>query len=379
MKILQTIKYYDPCKGGMEAVAKNLVDGTIKDNKEIKFTVYCNNHKSRFGSVKEKFSKQLDVVRESTPIFLKSQPLTLFYKNLRTLIKKNDVIHHHYPFPTMELALMQNLNHFKDKKFVITWHANIQNSRWSWIEKLYNPLITKLLDRADHIVVTSPQLFEESVILKKYADKVKTIPLTFNPKFIAQKAKTLPSSNKKILFVGKFREYKGLPYLIEAMHKIDAHLDVVGSGEKEKELKEQVAFLGLENKITFWTNASDDDLMQFYKEAHLFILPSINEAEAFGVVQLEALGAGVPVINTRLKSGVPYVSLDGITGLTVTPGNSDELAEAANKILSNPSFYEELSANALDRSRDFVVEKMVSKYLQLYQFQHATADEPNFV
>lgn len=366
MKVLQTIKYYDPCKGGMEAVAKTLIEGAIKKHNDISFTVYCNNHKQNQKAVKSNPFAQVNILRESTPVLLKSQPLNIFYKNLQKLIAENEVVHHHYPFPTMERALLKNLDALKHKKLIITWHANIQNSRWSWIEKIYNPMIIKLLDVADHIVVTSPQLFEQSSILKRYKNKIQIIPLSFDPKFAASEAKVLSDKKKKILFVGKLREYKGIKYLIEAMQKIDAQLDIVGNGEKEKELRDLVESLGLAHQINFWTHATDEDLELFYKNADLFVLPSINEAEAFGVVQLEAMGSATPVINTKLKSGVPHVSLDQITGLTVEPADVNELAEAANKILQNDSLYNKFSVNALERSKDFLVDKMVAKYIQLY-------------
>lgn len=366
MKILQTIKYYDPCKGGMEAVAKTLVEGAIVTDSNINFTVYCNNHVQNKNVSREIKNKQLTIIRESTPVLVKSQPLNLSYKNLKELIIENDVVHHHYPFPTMEIALLKNINLLKKKRFVITWHANIQNSRWSWIAKFYNPIIKKLLKIADKIVVTSPQLFEQSDILKDFQDKVEIIPLSFDPKFISSEPKNITYENKEILFVGKLREYKGVKYLIEAMQNVDAKLNIVGNGEKEDDLKKLTTDLNLVHKITFNTNASDDDLLRFYKESHLFVLPSINEAEAFGVVQLEALSSGLPVINTQLKSGVPYVSLDNVTGFTVEPENIEQLQDSINKIFNNAELYLKFSKNALARAKEFSIDKMVEKYQKIY-------------
>ena len=170
MKIVQLVKYYDPCQGGMESVVKNLVEGVVDCSQDISFTVYSNNHVQSFARIKKIFGK-ITVLKEITPIYLKSQPLNLRYPALKKLIKENDIIHHHYPFPTMELHLLKYIKKFDNKKLIITWHANIKNSRWSWIAKFYNPIIKRLLDRADQIIVTSPQLFEASDILKNYKDK----------------------------------------------------------------------------------------------------------------------------------------------------------------------------------------------------------------
>lgn len=367
MKVLQTIKYYDPCKGGMEAVAKSLVEGAVQHDESISFTVYCNNHLQGVKSQHEIVSEQLNVIRQSTPVFIKSQPLNFYYRDLKKLISENDVVHHHYPFPTMEVALVNNITLLKQKKFIITWHANIQNSRWSWMEAIYNPMIDKLLNVADHIVVTSPQLLEQSTILKRHNEKVQIIPLTFNLNFSSTEPKVLKEGQYRILFVGKLREYKGIKYLIKAMTAIDAQLDIVGNGEEEKDLKKLVDTFNLANKIHFHTNVSDESLKLFYKNADLFVLPSISEAEAFGVVQLEAMASGVPVINTRLKSGVPFVSLHDETGLTVPPCSEEALADAINELLNNPDLYHRYSSNALRRVREFSLEKMVSRYLKIYQ------------
>lgn len=367
MKILQLVKYYDPCQGGMESVVKNIVEGSIDCNEDVKFTVYSNNHLKSFKRIKKVFGR-ISVVKEITPFYLKSQPLNLRYPSLKKLIDDNDVINHHYPFPTMEISLLRYLEKFRNKKFIITWHANIKNSRWSWIEKFYNPMIRKLLDRADYIVVTSPQLFDASDILKAYSDKIKVIPLSFDPKYrISERKETPVDRNFKLLFVGKLRKYKGVEYLIEAIEKLPVRLTIVGNGEEREILQEQVKFLGIEEKIHFITNASDDELLQIYKDSDLFILPSINEAEAFGVVQLEAMANGLPVINTYLDSGVPFVSLNDFSGITVEPKSSESLKSAIVRIIENKELYEEFSLNAIERSSLFTRKKMSESYLDLYK------------
>ena len=123
----------------------------------------------------------------------------------------------------------------------------------------------------------------------------------------------------------------------------------------------------LQDKIFLHTSVNDEELKVFYKNSDLFVLPSINEAEAFGVVQLEALSYGLPVINTNLRSGVPFVSLNDLTGYTVEPSNSDELKNAIVKVISDTNNYSILSKNAIERSKEFSNEKMVEKYLKVYE------------
>lgn len=366
MKILQIVKYYDPCQGGMESVVKNLVEGVVDCSDKINFTVYSNNHLRSFSQEKNVFGK-ITVLKEITPLFLKSQPLNLRYPALKKLICENDIIHHHYPFPTMEVSLLRYFKKFPNKKLIITWHANIKNSRWSWIEKFYNPLIKKLLDRADCIIVTSPQLFEASNLLKDYKDKTKVIPLSFDPRYKISGGKKMPENrNFEILFVGKLRKYKGVEYLIEAIQNLSVKLTIVGNGEELEILKEQVNSLQLGNKVRFVTNSSDAELSQIYKASDLFVLPSINEAEAFGVVQLEAMANGLPVINTKLNSGVPFVSLNNFSGITVEPKCSKSLKSAIERIVGNKELYEFFSANAIERVGLFTRRKMSESYLDIY-------------
>ncbi len=366
MKILNIVKYYDPCQGGMESVVKNIVEGVVASSEISDFTVYSNNHLRSFDKETKQFDR-ISVIKEVTPFYLKSQPLNLRYPSLKKLILDHDVIHHHYPFPTMEITLLRYLESFGNKKFIITWHANIKNSRWSWIEKFYNPAIKKLLDRADHIVVTSPQLMEASDILKDYKEKIKVIPLSFDPKYKVLQSKKYPENRAfELLFVGKLRKYKGVEYLIKAIEDLPVNLSVVGNGEEFNDLSKQIDDLKIRDKVRFISYASDDELDEIYKKSDLFILPSINEAEAFGVVQLEAMANALPVINTYLDSGVPFVSLNDFSGLTVEPKSSATLKAAIVKIIKNKELYELFSFNALERSSLFTREKMSESYMNIY-------------
>lgn len=361
------MKYYDPCQGGMESVVKNIVEGISTLSNKISFTVYSNNHKQSF--IKYVVNKNREtIIKEITPVFLKSQPLNLRYPSLRKLIKEHDIIHHHYPFPSMEFTLLRYLKLMDNKKFIITWHANIKNSRWSWIERIYNPMIKIILDRADAIIVTSPQLFNESEILQKYKEKIQLIPLSFDPKYSTNNSKKFPNERKfELLFVGKLRKYKGLEYLINAIEDLDIKLNIVGNGEELENLKSLVESIDAVDKIKFFLDVGDQELLELYKKCDLFVLPSINEAEAFGVVQLEAMANALPIINTNLKSGVPFVSLNGYSGITVEPKKSDQLKNAIEKIINNKELYELYSSNALERAKVFSREKMAEDYLKIYQ------------
>ena len=368
MKILQTVKYYDPSHGGMESVVKNLVDGVLNISNRHEFTIYANNHVSSWKRTKV-ISPGITCIKEATPLLFRSQPVSIRYPALKELLANTDIVHHHYPFPNMEIALLKHIEILKNKRLILTWHANIKNSRWSWISSYYDPLIIKLLDVAESIVVTSPQLLDASKVLKHYINKVKIIPLSFSgtTTIYNPPIRLLPAKRKfRLLFVGKLRAYKGVDFLITAIKNLDVDLTIVGSGEQEIVLKKLVEELGIGQKVCFLQNMSNSELKVEFQKADLFILPSINEAEAFGVVQLEAMSNGLPVINTWLDSGVPHVSLDGFTGKTVNPGNSRELETAIESIMKDPTLYSNFSKNSIERSKLFTMQAMAENYLSLY-------------
>ncbi len=139
------------------------------------------------------------------------------------------------------------------------------------------------------------------------------------------------------LFVGRLVYYKGCRELLEAFCNVqNARLIMVGSGIMEKELKELTVSLRIEDRVLFPGNVSDEKLERYFAECDVFVLPSIARSEAFGLVQIEAMSYGKPVINTNLPSGVPYVSIHKETGLTVEPENPKELAEAMQWMVEHP-------------------------------------------
>jgi len=368
LKILQTVKYFSPSKGGTETVVENIISGMIDFEKNIDFTVYCSNHlksSDRFEFNGDNYK----VVKEPTLYFFKSQPLRFFYPKLKSLISQSDVIHHHFPFPNIEFSLLLNYNLLRKKHFIITWHANIENSRWKYLSKLYYLYINFILKIANDIIVTSPQLLDNSLLLKKHIEKVKVIPLCFSGQyenFIYNK-NILLEKPRNILFVGKLRKYKGIDILLNAIKDIDAKLFIVGEGEEYNNLLELVNNLDISNKVRFLRGLSDKELLEVYRMSKIFVLPSITEAEAFGIVQLEAMSMGLPVINTNLNSGVPFVSLDSISGLTVEPKNVNQLKNAIEKILDNQNLFETFSKNAIERSFLFTKSKMAENYHKIYK------------
>jgi glycosyltransferase involved in cell wall biosynthesis len=148
---------------------------------------------------------------------------------------------------------------------------------------------------------------------------------------------------------------------------VDANLLIVGDGPLRHKLEAEASVNPvLRSRIHFLGHV--EDVTPFYHACDVFALPSIARSEGFGIVQLEAMACAKPVVNTRLPSGVPYVSLDGVTGITVEPGNAAEIAGALNRLLDDPELRAAYGNAGLHRVRaEFTVAAMVGRTIEVYR------------
>jgi Glycosyltransferase len=160
-----------------------------------------------------------------------------------------------------------------------------------------------------------------------------------------------------ILFVGALAEYKGVNYLIRAFEIVNkagkgAFLIIIGSGSMRKSLEEQVKASGLSEKVLFTGYVDDEEMPYFYWASDVFVLPSVSEKEGFGIVQLEAMASCKPVISSDLP-GVRDVDPDGVATIHIAPANTEALADAILKLLSNP----DLATSMGERGKALVMER----------------------
>jgi glycosyltransferase involved in cell wall biosynthesis len=123
--------------------------------------------------------------------------------------------------------------------------------------------------------------------------------------------------------------------LLDAMSHCQGSLVIVGKGPLEGALRSRVAEKRLGERVLFAGHVADSDLPAFYQACDVFVLPSIERTEAFGVVQIEAMTAGRPVVSTNLRTGVPWVNQDGVSGLVVPPGDRTALGAALQQLLDD--------------------------------------------
>ena len=367
MKILHLGKYYPPYFGGIEKVNFDLVEELNKCS--ITTDVLCFNDGTN-GLIKEKHYK---IYRANNLFTAFSTPFSLSYiKIFKRIHHQYDIVHIHLPNPGATLAL-QSVN-FKGK-IVVHWHSDIIKQKI--LKRFYVPFQKALLKRADSIVVTSPPYLEGSKDLMPFKHKCHVIPIGINKHDLFSDEDFLNSlkeayAGKKIIFsLGRLIYYKGFNYLVEAAKDLpDNYIILIGGvGEMEKELKSMIHEQGLESKVKLIGKIGDNDLGSYFQICDVFCLPSIEKSEAFGVVQIEAMSFGKPVISTNIAdSGVPWINENGKTGITVHPKNPAELSQAIKTIVTDLSLSKKLGENGrLKYQNEFTVGKMTDKTIELYR------------
>ena len=160
--------------------------------------------------------------------------------------------------------------------------------------------------------------------------------------------------------------FRSLEVLLDAMDRCDGSLVIVGEGPLEGALRALVTQKRLAERVVFAGRVPDPDLPAFYQACDVFVLPSIARTEAFGVVQIEAMAAGKPVVSSNLPTGVPWVNQDGISGLVVTPGDPAALGDALRRLLDDGALRGRLGEGARRRAQTmFSRERMVATFKSL--------------
>ncbi|MEM3374575.1 MAG: glycosyltransferase [Candidatus Woesearchaeota archaeon] len=352
--VLHIGKYYEPYLGGMESFTYSLYKEL---EKKIDLKVISYNTIRKTEILNEKYKK---VIKISNLFKFRSQPISIsLFFWLKKLLKEVDIVHVHHPNPLVEFYLLPLL---KNKKLIVTYHTDIV--RQKFLKKLYSPFLYKFLDKSSHIIATSPNYVKSSKILQKYKKKVVVIPLGLALDEIRKnKIKDNLDLKKKygdyILYVGRLVYYKGVEYLIKSARYIKNNILIIGTGPLEKKLKKiapkNVIFLG---KVPY--------LELYYQNCKLFVLPSSERTEAFGMVILEAMSFGKPIISTELGTGTSFININGKTGFVVKPKDEKELAKAINKILCDENLYKKFCKNSLYRVKEFDIKKIADSYLRLY-------------
>jgi glycosyltransferase involved in cell wall biosynthesis len=363
MRVVHLGKYYPPHRGGIESVTETLCRGLASRGVDV--TVLVSNDTR--GSESE-LVDGVRILRIGRQAEFRSQPLNLgLARALRSL--DYDVLHVHTPNP---IGALTALGAPRGKPIVVTHHSDIFRQR---ILGVAGTLAHGLLyQRSRAVVAATPRHLEFSSLLRRFRDRCRVIPFALAnpiPNTGTSWDEALPDAWRAAplaLFVGRLVYYKGVDVLLEALQLTpNVNLAIVGTGPLQQNLVRQSQRLGLEQRVVFVGNVDEARLHALYRACRYLVLPSTSAAEAFGMVQLEAMSVGKPVISTRLPSGVPFVNQHERTGLTVSPGSSSALASAMNRLGSHDALAASLGAAAkLRASSDFGAERVLDQWLALY-------------
>ncbi len=364
MHIVHFGKYYPPYRGGIENVTASICKHLAA--KGVPVTALVSHDCPEY---EEDIIEGVHVIRMPQKALIKSQPINPGM--LRKLIDlKPDVIHTHMPNP---LAAWRLLGGGPPVPWIAHHHSDLVRQR---VLRIPADMVNRrFYARCRAICVATPRHIEYSNLLPEFRDKCRVVHYGIDPRPYQAAPpiwdEALPRERREkplLLFVGRLVYYKGVDVLLRALAKTTAAAAIVGTGPLEAELKSLARELGVADRAFFLGGVSPERLQSLYKTATIFVLPSVAPSEAFGVVQLEAMAAGTPVICTDLPSGVPYVNVDGQTGRVVPPAGPDALAAAINEMLADPDQLKAYGAAGVKRvTTQFDEAKLVDEYIALYE------------
>lgn len=366
MKILQVGKFW-PVLGGVEKVMYDLALGL--SGRGIECDMLCAACEGPTQVIP--LNPKCRVIAVNTLVKANSTMLSpAMIGRLRAIAADYDIIHIHHPDPMAAVALW--LSGYKGR-VVLHWHSDILRQRI--LKRLYFPLQRWLLRRADTVVCTSPNYAEGSSELRHFAGKLQCVPIGVAPVHPdRQRAAEISRDveGRKVIFsLGRLVPYKGYHNLVLAARDLpDDYLVVIaGAGPLEQELKKLIADNGLESKVKMLGRISDNERDAWMAAASVFCLPSVEKTEAFGVVLIESMSIGLPLITTIIPgSGTSWVNADGVSGITVERNNPAEIARAAVEIIDDRERHDRFRAGSLKRWEDkFTLDRFIDNIIELYR------------
>lgn len=371
MRILHLGKFYPPHRGGIETHLEILCREL---SKSAAIEVIVANH--RPGDETELIAG-VKIRRLHSMLNVAAAPICQrMVQEIRAT--PADIVHLHTPNPYAALAFLLSGH---PAALVVSWHSDIVRQRI--LAQMLGPFERVMVRRAVALIASSANYIATSPVLDRNRAKCRVIPYGIDSAEFRPRNETAVAAIRRryggrlVLAVGRLVYYKGFEYAIRAMANVRGHLLIVGDGPLCARLRSEARRNGIADRVTFLGDLRRDELLDHYQAANVFALPSIARSEAFGIVQLEAMASGVPVVNTRLPSGVPFVSVDGETGITVEPAAPAAFGAAINHLLDNPELCARYGAAARRRvSEHFSLAAMVDRTLGLYEEILADGAEP---
>jgi len=381
-RILHVGKFFPPVPGGIETYLADLLDASLDAGLDVAALVHQPHRSPSSGPARNNRFPLYTVPSYGQLLYAPVSPgfpLAL-HRAIRSF--RPDVLHLHLPNPSAFAALA--LPCAGRVPWVVHWHADVDGTALSplvhWAYRLYRPLEQAVLRRSARVIVTSPDYLAGSRALSAWHNRCRIVPLGVSPTRLRdigpaqrdQAGHAWPQrSGLRVLAAGRLTYYKGFEVLVQAIAKAEPSvtLVIVGEGPSRTKLEEQIRGLKQEHRIRLLGYREDSELQGLMAACDVLCLPSIDRSEAFGLVLLEAMHYGRPVIASDIPgSGVGWVVRQGGHGLLVPPGEADALADALNRFQAQPDLRKHFSQIATQRfAGTFGLTASVEQLALLYQ------------
>lgn len=359
MNVLHIYKTAEPFTlGGIETVLKNLSEETAKLGVKNRILVMHSGNKL----IRHRFLGGV-VIALPYRFFLLSMPLSLsYFQAFNRLRKWADILHYHAPFPMQDLM---HLIYKVQQPALVSYHSDVVKQKR--VLKLYRPLLQRFLGRVQKIVVASEAYRQSSEELQQHADRTAVIPYGLqsnHPLPMHEDLTTAGLTPGYFLYLGAFRYYKGLDFLLAAAETTGLPLVLAGFGSAV-EYRDRIDSLP---NVRLFEGVTEAEKYQLIENAQAFILPSHLRSEAFGIVLLEAARQAKPMITCEIGTATSWINQHQKTGLVVPPADAPALAEAMLELQNSPERRAQWGIYARERFQHlFLAEKMAHSYFQLYQ------------
>ena len=394
MRVLHIGKFYPPYAGGIERFSAELCAALAARSVDVMMLAHASPGNGRARSFRNDGVEVRLAACHGQLLYAPVSPS--FPLLLSRLIGEfaPDLLHLHVPNTSAFWALLTPAA--RRLPWLVHWHADVpldvRRPALRAMYSLYRPFEQALLQRADTIIATSAPYRDTSAALAPWRSKTHVVPLGIGEspaddssvekmeiaaKDTSAQSTAWPGTGLRLLAVGRLSYYKGFDVLLRALALTpEASLLLIGSGECEAGLRALARELGIEHRVCFAGHVDDAQLALAYAQAQVFCLPSIERTEAFGVVLLEAMSHGVPIIATDIPgSGVPWVVEHERSALVVPPADPHLMAEAMDRILGDSAVAARLAEGARARFASlFTRDRMVTRFLASLEADRAPAD-----
>jgi glycosyltransferase involved in cell wall biosynthesis len=352
VNILFFSSYFHPYVSGLTTYPKTILSFLAKKNN---ITVLTFPHKPDLSAEDKLSTDENEIIIKRMPSlfqvskgYISPQSVGLFWSELN---KTDRVILNMPNFEGLSLAILAFV---RNKPIICIYHCNVTlgNDLMSRIINVFlNLSVWVQLSLSTTIIAYTRDYVQSIGMMHQFKHKITyTLPPMRQPSVDEEVLKTFLSKKKKkvwIGYAGRIAREKGIEYLVQAIKKLNRHdIEIVFAGPYGKDVAgenpyyEHIVSLLDKSGIpyTFLGNLEGGRLGAFYKAIDILTLPSINQTEAFGIVQAEALMTGTPVIASNLPGVRVPIQKTGM-GIIVEPKNSNDLADAVRAILAKPSNY----------------------------------------